>query len=301
MNYNEALTYINSFSRFKKERTFGNIKVVLNKIDNPQDNLEYIHIAGTNGKGSTSTMISNTLVNNGYKTGLFISPFIVDFRERIQINNEYILKKDLAKCTKYIKNVVEELNIALTYFDIVTIIAFYYFDMQKCDIICLEVGIGGLLDSTNVIKSSLISIITSISLDHTKLLGNSIEEISIQKAGIIKENTTTILYPIQHLDTYKVINDICIRKNTNLIIPNLKELKIIDTNILDTKFIYKNISYKLSLCGKFQIYNAITAITCIFELYKMGFQIDYKNICNSLENIKFPARMEVINLSLIHI
>ena len=199
MTYNEALEYIHSRPRMKNTDNRRAMRLLLGELGNPQDKLNIVHIAGTNGKGSCAKMLSNILCRAGYKTGLNISPFVIDFRERFTINGEFISEENLAQITERVKKkqeyIWEKYQLKLVEFEIVTAIAFCYFVQENCDIICLEVGIGGREDSTNVISSSLLSCIMNISFDHTDMLGETIEEIAYQKAGIIKQNQTVIVYP----------------------------------------------------------------------------------------------------------
>ena len=189
MTYNEALEYIHSRPRMKNTDNRRAMRLLMEELGNPQDKLNIVHIAGTNGKGSCAKMLSNVLSVAGYKTGLNISPFVIDFRERFTINGEFISEETLAQITEKVKikqeYIWEKFGLKLVEFEIVTAIAFCYFEMEKCDVVCLEVGIGGREDSTNIIKSSLLSCIMNISFDHTDMLGETIEEIAYEKAGII--------------------------------------------------------------------------------------------------------------------
>ena len=179
MTYNEALDYIHSRPRMKNLDNRKAMRMLLDMLGNPQDKLSIVHIAGTNGKGSCAKMLSNVLAQAGYRTGLNISPFIIDFRERFSINGEFISCEKLTEITERVKEkqeyIEKEHNLVLLEFEIVTAIAFCFFAEENCDIICLEVGIGGREDSTNIIKDSLVSCIMNISFDHTEILGDTIE------------------------------------------------------------------------------------------------------------------------------
>ena len=187
MNYKETLEYIHSIPKFN--RILGNalLEKLLNKMGNPQDNLKFIHIGGTNGKGSTCTMVSQILTEAGYKTGLFTSPFLKFFNERIKINGVPISNSDLADIASYVKKITEKYDAFVSEFAFDTAVAFEYFNRQNCDFVILEVGLGGKLDATNIIKNPLVVGFTAIGLDHCQYLGNTIDEISKEKAGIIKE------------------------------------------------------------------------------------------------------------------
>ena len=295
MNCNEAIEYIHSLEKFGINPGMERIEALCNELGNPQDDLKFFHIAGTNGKGSTSTIISNILIKNGYNTGLFISPYVTDFRERIQFNGEMIEKDELAECVCEIKNAIEKLSangIQPTEFEAVTATAFLYFKMKKCDYVVLEVGLGGRLDSTNTIKSSCVSVITSISLDHTSILGDTIEQIATEKAGIIKENCKTVLYPFQENATTKIIKKVCKEKNNPLIIPDTELISIGKENISGTKIKYKDLEFNLRLAGKHMVYNACTAVEAVLS---SGIQLTSENIINGIEATVMPARTELIN------
>lgn len=283
--YDECMEYISSFDRF----TNGHFKVLMDRIGNPQDYLEFIHIGGTNGKGSTAVMVQSVLSSLSYKTGLFISPFVNDFRERIQIDGVYISEKDLIDITNIIKDTVKELYLTgvvlLSQFDIITAISFIYFKKKACNIVVLEVGLGGRLDATNIIKKSQVSALCSISIDHTNVLGDNILDITREKCGIIKGNSKLVLNPIQDEKVISYIKNVCAGKNTSLIIPNLAELKIIKIDTYGSVFIYKDTKYSIKLIGKHQIYNCITAI----EILK---QVGINNIAHLLGDITFSGRME---------
>src|SRR3712207_1673115 len=198
MNYNEALAYIHGVEKFGMVLGLDTIRNLLNRLGNPQNRLKFVHIAGTNGKGSTSAFVSNTLVKAGYRTGLYTSPFLERFNERIKIDGIDIGDQELAECVMEVKKKIDEmLEDGLnhpTEFEIITALAFYYFDKMDVDIVVLEVGLGGRYDATNVIDSVLVSAIASISKDHTKVLGDDIESIAKEKAGIIKKGSHVILY-----------------------------------------------------------------------------------------------------------
>lgn len=283
--YDECMEYISSFDRF----TNGHFKVLMDRIGNPQDYLEFIHIGGTNGKGSTAVMVQSVLSSLSYKTGLFISPFVNDFRERIQIDGVYISEKDLIDITNIIKDTVKELYLTgvvlLSQFDIITAISFIYFKKKACNIVVLEVGLGGRLDATNIIKKSQVSALCSISIDHTNVLGDNILDITREKCGIIKGNSKLVLNPIQDEKVISYIKNVCAGKNTSLIIPNLAELKIIKIDTYGSVFIYQDTEYSIKLIGKHQIYNCITAI----EILK---QVGINNIAHLLGDITFSGRME---------
>jgi len=199
MNYEEALEYIHGALKFGSKLGLHNIRVLLELMGNPHKKLKFVHVAGTNGKGSTVAFISSILIEAGYKTGIFVSPYIERFTERIKINNQEIPGADLARITGFVK---EKVDIMVqrgenhpTEFEIVTAMAFQYYYENNCDVVVLEVGLGGRLDSTNVIDTPLASVITTISYDHMDRLGSTLPEIAFEKAGIIKEGGDVVMYP----------------------------------------------------------------------------------------------------------
>ncbi len=292
MNYNDALNYIHSFLKFGSKPGLERVKALLEKLGNPQNSLRIVHVAGTNGKGSTSVMLSEIFKLAGLRTGLFTSPYVVDFCERIQIDGKMIPHDELAELSEKIKVLVDELNregIEPTEFEIITAMAFDYFSKEKCDIVVLEVGLGGLYDSTNVIFSPLASVITSISYDHTAVLGNTIEEIAYQKCGIIKDNSSTVSYPLQEKSVFGIIKSTAEEKNNPCIIPDLNKLKIKNSDIFSSEFEYKGVEYKVNLSGEHQIYNALTVIETAKNL---GF--DEIHIVNGIKRASLPARVEFL-------
>lgn len=297
MNYSQALEKIYALSRFGINLGLKRICALLEEMGNPQNELQYIHVAGTNGKGSVSTMLSNILIQSGYKTGLFISPYVLCFRERMQISGEMISEDDFAECASFVfhcaQNVSETVE-DLTQFEIETAIAFEWYKRKRCDFVCLEVGLGGRFDSTNIIPPPVLQIITSISMDHTAILGETVEKIAFEKAGIIKGGTT-ILYPLQCEKVLKVIERQCEEKGSILVQPDLTQLHITNDHWLETEFIYDGVKWKKSLPGKFQIYNCITVITAAQQLRKQGIKISDGDIQYALEHTCFPARMEILS------
>ena len=292
MNFNESVEYIHSLLAFGIKPGLERISMLLDLLGNPQDKLKFIHVAGTNGKGSTSTMISNMLIADGYKTGLFTSPYVIDFCERIQIDGENVSENLFAECVTQVREKIEELNkqdIIITEFEAITVSAFLCFLKAECEYVVLEVGLGGRFDATNVVKKPQAVVITSISLDHIAILGDTIEKIAFEKCGIIKENVPVITSSNQHKDALKVITETCKDKNCNLVITNPKTVEILDDSIFGTLFVYDENVYKTKLTGNHQIENTVNAIGCAKVL-----GIDEKSIAQGIENTRMIARMEII-------
>ncbi|MFZ2540019.1 MAG: folylpolyglutamate synthase/dihydrofolate synthase family protein [Oscillospiraceae bacterium] len=298
MTYKGAESYIHSFTRFGSQLGLERMKKLLNLMGNPQDKLKFIHIAGTNGKGSTVKMSSTILETAGYKVGMYISPFVIDFRERFQINSKMIEKSDFARLVEYIDPYVKQLaqgGDQVTEFEVITAIAFKFFEQNKCDVVCLEVGLGGQYDATNVIKTPIAAIITSISLDHTEILGDTITKIAGEKAGIIKVKTDVVTYPLQEADAVAVFMEVCAKTKSRLILPNKNAVSIVECGVLGSKFIYDGVSYSIKLAGIHQIYNAVAVIEAMKVLRGKSFAITDEDIKTGLKKSKFPARFEIMS------
>ncbi len=281
MNYSQTLEYIHSMGNFSLPAGLIRMNEVMKKLDNPQNKIKAIHIAGTNGKGSVSAMLASIFKTAGYKTGLFISPFIIDFRERIQINGEFISEEDLV----YYSQRIIDTKIRLTEFEFITAVAFLYFADKEIDILICETGLGGRLDATNILQNKIVNVITKIGLDHTTVLGNTIEEITAEKCGIIKNSPTVTTYN----QLSSVIN--VIKKYTDkLYIPDKQKLSVL--NDVCNTYMYNGKKYTLSLSGDYQLENSLVAIKAI-EV--SGYDIPYNIIYKGLKNAVFPARMEIIS------
>lgn len=283
MNYQEFLTELFKIKRFGHTPNLLVMQKILDKLDNPHKKLRFIHIAGTNGKGSVSNYIARGLEAQGYKTGLFTSPFIHSFNERFKINGENISDLQLAKIGSMIFDIVKSIPYEVKQFDIITAIAMYWFYNSGCDYVVLEAGMGGRNDSTNIIIPE-ISVVTTIDLDHTKILGDTIEKIAYEKAGIVKENTPLIYYPTKYEDI--LINE-CKLKNSSCYTIDIPE--ILSVNMNGSSFLYKGKEYFINMLGKHQIYNACLAVEVLSKL-----NVGYENIKNGLSTMKFEGRFEKI-------
>ncbi len=271
-------------------------------FNSPQDLLRFVHVAGTNGKGSVSTMIASVLMHSGYKTGLFTSPSVKSFMERIKINNVPINFEDYKKIRgkiltlgpKVIKSKFSQ-NKNISEFTVATIAALESFVQNNCDIAVLEAGIGGLKDSTNIIDSPLVSVITSVSFDHEKTLGNTLEEIAFQKSGIIKKNRPVVVAAGQPECVYNVIRTTAGKNNSELIIPNPSDIELISSGIESgTNFRYKNLNLKMNLLGKHQIQNALTALTAI-DILKKEIDIPDDAVKKGMQTAFINARLEILS------
>ena len=302
MKYEEAMKYITEVGNFGSNYGLERTYKLLEHLGNPERDLKLIHIAGTNGKGSTTSMITEILMGEGYKVGMYTSPFIEEFEERIQINRNNIPKESLAILMDEIKVAVDKVIEAgynhPTEFEIITVLMLLYFKKENIDFGVIEVGLGGTLDSTNVIKP-IIQVITSISFDHTNLLGNTLEKIAREKAGIIKRGIPTVIYPQQE-EVLKVIKNKCFEMDSELYIANNENLKF--KNIVNLDKPYQLLKYNneidilLPLLGEHQIINLSVAIQAIEVLNNKNIiDISIANIVKSIKNVSWKGRLEVLS------
>lgn len=298
MNFEEAVHYIESRSVFGAQPGFERINGLLDRLGHPEKGLKYVHVAGTNGKGSVCTETANILTAAGYKTGLFTSPYVADFRERIRINGRYIEKEVLAKLTSRVKGIVEELSaegIEPTEFEVITAIGFLYFKQSCCDVVVLEVGLGGLLDSTNVIEQPLVCAITSLSMDHTAVLGKTIAEIATQKAGIIKTGVPVVTAANQPSEALFVLKETALKKATNLIISDPSIIPVVKETIHGTTLLLENEEMRLPLIGDHQLINLAITLEIVKILREKGYDIETKDLKLGLERTVIPARQEILS------
>ena len=270
------------------------MKRIMEKLGNPQENLKYIHVTGTNGKGSVIEMLNSILTKANLKVGKFISPHLVCYNERISINGEYIRDEEIQEIFEEVQPIIEDENIELNFFEFFTMIALIYFYKQNVDIVLMEVGFGGLYDSTNIIHP-MISVISSIGYDHMKVLGNTLEEIARQKAGIIKENSETV-YIEQKPNIDDIIAETCKEKHNTLHMIQQSEIKNQrfenDREIFDYKQ-YHDI--EVNLKGRKQIQNATLVLECCDILNKNGYFLSEEMIKNGLKTVIHKGRFEIIH------
>lgn len=294
MTYKEAMAYIQSFSKSGSPvKNLSRIANLLNELDNPQERLQFVHIAGTNGKGSTLALSSAAAIEAGFKAGQFTSPYMIRYNDRIRINNKDIPDEMVAElCTR-----VSECHVApeCSQFEITFAIALLYFQNEKCDIVFLETGLGGLLDATNIIKSPLVSVITSISPDHTNILGKTVPEIAVHKAGIIKQGCPVVLSADNDDSTIEIISETARKKSASLRIPDFRDCRIIEESLDGTLFQYHSMDYSLKMPGIHQVYNALTAIEIVRILSMHGYLITAQNVADAFETVSVPARIQQIS------
>ena len=297
MTYEDAMGEINSLLKFGMKPGLERISKLLEQLGNPQDQLKIVHVAGTNGKGTTCTFISSVLIKAGYRTGLFTSPYVTDFRERFQINGEMIPKEELIeeleRILPHVRN-MERAGDTITEFELITALAFCWFARRKCEIVVLEVGLGGRFDATNVVKCPLVSVITSISLDHTAILGDTVEQIAFEKCGIIKPGGRTVLYPEQSPGVFDVVRKVAQERGNQLTVPECSAVREIRDDLLGTEILYHDQPIYLPFTGTHQVKNALTALTALEVLRKLGYRISESNLKDGFSQAKIAARMELL-------
>ncbi|MBQ8725075.1 MAG: bifunctional folylpolyglutamate synthase/dihydrofolate synthase, partial [Oscillospiraceae bacterium] len=293
MTFEESMAYIQGFSKSGAPvKDLSRIKSLLENLGDPQQGQNFIHIAGTNGKGSTLALSSAAAIEAGFKTGQFTSPYMVRYNDRIRINGADIPDERLAElCTRVAQC---SASAECSQFEITFAIALLYFKEEKCDLVFLETGIGGLLDAKHVIESPLVSVITSISPDHTNLLGNSLLEIASHKAGIIKNYCPVIISADNDPIVTEFITAAAERKSAPVRTPDFYDCDILKEDISGTHFLYHSVEYKLKMSGIHQVYNALTAIEIVRILSMHGYLISAQNVADAFRKVQVTARIQII-------
>lgn len=288
MTYEEAVCYIHSIPKFNRVLGNDRLRQLLRRMDNPQNKLRFLHVAGTNGKGSAAAMLAKILQEAGYRVGLFTSPYIEVFNERIQINGENIKNQELARLVEEVKGHVDGMSEGPSEFAFVTACALLYFYRHVCDFVVLEVGMGGALDATNVIEESDVSMLMRIGYDHMEYLGDTLSEIAQTKCGIIKEGGTVVSYP-QAVEAMQVIRTVCEKRHARLIVADKPQRGS------DGTFCYNGSTYRLKLRGSWQADNAAVVLETVGALRQKGVEIPERAVSKGLESVTWPARFEVIS------
>ena len=294
MNATEAVEYIHSIcwmgSRPGLERTYE----LLRQMGDPQKALKFVHIAGTNGKGSTAAMTASILQKAGYRVGLFTSPCLFKFNERIQINGQQISDEDLAEVVSFVKPLAAAMEDHPTEFELVSCIGFEYFKRKGCDMVVLEVGMGGALDSTNCIDVPEVAVITNIGLDHTAFLGNTLEEIAETKAGIFKEGGSAVIYPNTE-GVNAVLEKICNERNMQLRKADFGSLQLKQHSLEGQVFdCGDRKDLRLPLLGQHQLCNAAVVLSVIDTLIEKGWKITEENIREGIACVSWPGRFDIV-------
>ncbi|MBQ2756433.1 MAG: hypothetical protein IJF27_07145, partial [Oscillospiraceae bacterium] len=290
--------YFYSLSKFGSRPGLERVSKLAELCGRPDRKLNIIHVAGTNGKGSTVSSIAAVLTAAGHKTGCFMSPYVLDPRECILIDGTPLSREQFDEAILAVKPFADMMaDDCPTEFELQCVAALKYFCDSGCDTVCLEVGMGGLLDATNFIGTPLLSVICAISIDHTAWLGETLAEIAAHKCGIIKEGGVTVAYPIQESAAFDVIEKTALQKNNTLIIPDTAAVSQLKYDAFRrTSFFYKGIPISLAMPGEHQIYNALTVIEAAMALRSAGFAISNDNITNSINSISLPARVEIFDV-----
>ena len=298
MNYKEARVYLDEVSKYGSVLGLESMRELLRRLGDPQNELKFIHISGTNGKGSVLAYLSTILSGAGYRTGRYISPTLFSYRERIQVDGEYIEKESLACHVTAIAAAAEDMQKAglpsPTVFEIETALAFLYFKEKRCDIVTLEVGCGGLLDATNVITTTLMEVIASISMDHTDLLGDTLAKIAAQKAGIIKPDTM-VASAQQKSEAAQVIEDTCKEQHCTLQMVDESKISNVHYGAEGQTFSYKTWeNVAISLAGSYQIKNAALALEGVEALRKLGYALSDQQVREGLLHTAWRGRFTTL-------
>ena len=294
MNAQEAINYIHSFFWKGSIPGLGRTQELLRRLGNPEKKLKFVHIAGTNGKGSTAAMTASILRKAGYRTGLYTSPYIYRFNERMQVDGEQIADEDVATITEYVKQFAETMEEKPTEFELVTAIAFEYFLRQKCDIVVLEVGMGGALDSTNVIEVPEVAVITNIGLDHTDYLGDTVEKIAETKSGIFKEGGHAVIYRGTP-GVEEVFERVCAERNVSLKKADFDTLRLHSHSLEGQVFdCGSRKELFLPLLGDHQLHNASVVLSIADTLIEIGWKITEENIRDGIRDVSWPGRFDIV-------
>ena len=300
MNYTETLSWIHGTERFGSRLGLGRMGRLLHRMGDPHLKVPFIHVAGTNGKGSTTTLIASALTAGGFKTGKFISPYILEFRERMQIDGQMIPEETLAALATRLRPIAEEFKAAgdpVTEFELVTVLGLCWFAEQNCDIAVLEVGLGGRLDATNIIPPPVVAVITRIDYDHTAILGDTLSAIAGEKCGIVKRGSTVISYPDQAGEALAVIRRRTEEENDPLLLPDLSQLTVLSSGLCGSRFCYRGEKYSIPLPGPHQVLNAVTALEALKALSDTRFAVSPQEIAAGFAAARFPARLELLRQS----
>ncbi len=293
MTEQEAISYIESYGWSTIRLGLDRTRQLVHALGDPQKKLKFIHVAGSNGKGSSCAMFASVLQKAGYKTGLYTSPYIETFNERMMIDGRPITGARLSEVTEKVKDIAERMEDHPSQFELVTAAALEYFYEEGCDIVVFEVGMGGALDSTNVIDAPELAVITNIGLEHTEYLGSNIEEIALTKSGIIKTGCSCVCYDGDPLAT-ETVRRVCDEKGVPFAMSDLKRLEPIGESIEGQSFLWDGEEYFLPLLGKHQLHNAALVLTGLEILREKGYNLPLACVKEGLSEVTWPARMEIL-------
>lgn len=300
MTTQQAMEALHALPRLGSGRPgLDRMKNLLQHLGNPEQDLQCVHIAGTNGKGSLAAMTAAILTAAGYKTGLTISPYVVDFRERFQIDGQMIPPRTLASLTQKVLDAVEAIRQEggepPVQFEAVTALALLWFAREKCDLVVLETGLGGRYDATNVVPHTLVAAITRIGYDHTELLGDTLDKIAAEKAGIIKDGCAVVCYPDQPPEAMGPILTAAADAHTSIIMPEVEDIRLLPGKRLENRVDYGGYQASLGLPGRHQANHAAMAVEIALALWReYGYEIPDEAILQGLAEARMPARIEVL-------
>ena len=293
MTKEEAVAYIEAYGWSKTRLGLGRTRELLRKLGDPQKTLKFIHVTGSNGKGSTCAMLDAILRGAGYRTGLYTSPYLQEFCERIRVDGENIPGDDLARVTERVRAAAEAMDDHPSQFELVTAAAMLYFAERACDIVVLEVGMGGELDSTNVIDCPEVAVITNIGLEHTEYLGGTLEKIARTKSGIIKAGCSAVCYDGAP-EVTAVVEEVCRAKNVPLRRVDMEKLTLLSSGLDGQVFLWGGGEYRLALLGRHQLHNVSAALETVEALRARGWEVPARAVREGLAGVKWPARFEIM-------
>lgn len=298
MTYKEARVYLDKVSKYGSVLGLDTIRGLLNELDNPQDDLKFIHIAGTNGKGSVLAYTSTILSEAGYRTGRYVSPTVVSYLERIQVDGKWIPENDFAELVEEVKRAIARMEthggISPTVFEAETAIAFLYFKKMQCDLVVLETGLGGTLDATNIVKKTIAAVFSSVSRDHMGVLGESLGEIGSNKAGIIKRGCAVVTAG-QKPEVMRVFKQRAGELGCRMYTADSSEAQILEESWSGQRFTYRNWKdMPISLAGRYQIVNAVTVLELIEALRHAGYYIPEESVRRGFRKTIWPGRFTCI-------
>ena len=298
MNYREAMEYMEELKQYGTVMGLDTMRELCARLADPQDRLQFVHIAGTNGKGSVLAYVSTVLQTAGYRVGRYISPAVTDYRERFQIGGRMITQSALCACLEQVKAAAEAMAAEgmphPTAFEVETAVAFLYFADRKCDIVVLETGLGGAQDATNVVRTTLVAAFSSISMDHMDILGDTLEKIATVKSGIIKDKCYVISAK-QAPEVMKVLRQASTLHKAKFFTADVSRAKNIRYGMTKQRFTYdKYKDVEITLPGQFQTENAVVALEVIGALGRLGYPVPEDKLCQGMTQTRWPGRFEVI-------
>ena len=294
MTLDQALHYIHAVCWKGSIPGLERITALLDAMGHPERKLKFIHVTGTNGKGSTCAMLASMFTKAGYKTGLYTSPYLIRFNERIQIDGVQIPDEEVCRITEYIKPLADSVFEQPTEFEMVTALGFEYFARHNCDLVVCEVGMGGEFDATNVILPPEAAILCNIGLDHTEVLGDTLEKIAATKSGIIKPGSPCVLYG-QQRSVEEVIEKVCAERGCKLYRADYADVHPLSASLEGQRFDWKNLhDLSLPLLGEHQLHNAATVLTTIDAIRDRGWNVPERAVREGLADVRWPGRFEIL-------